>query len=56
MSLADEHTSMMDRLGQSELEDLSLQATFQEIFQPQTEYVIELHLAFIQHSNTNQTT
>ena len=56
MSLADKHTGVMDRLGESELEHLSLKTTFQEIFQLQTKNVIELHLGFIKYSNTDQST
>lgn len=56
MSLADEDAGMMDGLSQSKLEYLSLETTFQEIFDFQTQHVIELHAGFIQHSNTDQTT
>ena len=56
MSLTDQNTGMMDRLGQSKFEDLSLETTFQEIFDSQTQNVIELHAGFIQYSDTDQTT
>lgn len=56
MSLADKHTSMMNALGQSQLEHLGLQTTLQEVLQTQTQHVIKLHLALLQHSNTHQTT
>ncbi len=56
MSLADEHPRVVDGLSESELEDLGLQTSLQEILQPQAQHVIELHLALIQHSDTHQTT
>lgn len=46
----------MDGLGQSQFEDLSLQTTLEEILDLQTENVIELHAAFVQHSDSDQTT
>jgi hypothetical protein len=56
VALTDQDASMMVRLGQSELEDLSLQTTLQEIFDLKTQNVIELHAGFVQHSDTNETT
>lgn len=56
MSLTDQDTGVVDRLGQAELEDLSLQSSFQEIFNLETETVIELGLGLIKHTDTNQTT
>lgn len=56
MSLTDEDASMMDGLGQSQFEDLGLQTTLEEIFDLQTENVIELHATFVQHSDADQTT
>merc|ERR550532_2689841 len=56
MSLPNEHTSMMDALGQPELEHLGLETTFHEILNTKTQHVIELHLAFIEYSNTYKTT
>lgn len=53
--LTDEHTSMVDALGQAKLEDLSLQPPLQEVFHFQAQNVIELHLALIQHTNAHQT-
>nr|ASL05014.1 hypothetical protein [Nilaparvata lugens] len=56
MSLSDEDTGVMDGLGQTEFVHLSLETTFKEIFNFQTQHVIELHSSFVQHSNTHQTT
>ena len=56
MSLADQHSCMMDALGQSQFEDLGLQAALQEILEAQTQHVIKLHLALIQYAHANQTT
>lgn len=53
--LADKDTGMMDALGKAELEDLSLQPPLQEILNLQTQNVIELHLALIQHTNPHET-
>jgi hypothetical protein len=56
VTLADEDTSVMDRLGKTELEDLGLETTLQEIFNFETQDVIELHTGLIEHTNTNKTT
>lgn len=56
MSLADEDTSMVNGFGESKLEDLGLQAPFQEVLNLEAEHVIELHAAFVQDSNADQTT
>jgi len=56
VSLADEDTGMMDGLGESELENLGLETAFQEILDLEAEHIIELHAAFIQHSDTDETT
>lgn len=53
--LADEDTGMVDALGESKLEDLCLQPPLQEIFNLQTQDVIELHLTLVQHANPHQT-
>lgn len=55
MPLADKDTGMMDALGKAKLEDLSLQPPLQEILNLQTQDVIELHLALIQHTNPHET-
>jgi hypothetical protein len=56
VALTNENAGMMDRLGKTQFEHLSLQAALQEIFNLQTEDVIELHPTFIQHANPHQTT
>merc|ERR1712212_500427 len=56
VTLADQNASVVDRLGKSELEDLSLQTTFQKIFNTKTQNVIQLHFGLVQHANTHQTT
>jgi len=56
MSLPDEDTSVMDRLGESQFEDLSLKSSFQEIFRPETQNVIELHFALLKHTDTDEST
>lgn len=55
VSLADKNTGMVNALGKSELEDLSLQPPLQEILNLQTQDVIELHLTLIQHTDPHQT-
>lgn len=54
MPLADENTGMVDALGQAQLKDLSLQPPLQEVLHLQAQNVIQLHLALIQHTNTDQ--
>lgn len=56
MPLSNKDAGMMDGLGETSLEDLCLQPTLQEVLNLQTEYIIELHLFLIQHSNPHQTT
>lgn len=54
VTLADQHTGMVDGLGQAQLEDLGLQAPLQEILNLQAQDVIQLHLALVQHPNADQ--
>jgi len=56
VSLLDEDSSVMDGLGESELEDLGLETPLQEIFDLETEDEIELHAALVQDSDTDQAT
>lgn len=56
VTLTDQHTSVMEGLGESQLEDLGLQATLQEVLDLQAEHVIELHAGLVQHSDADQTT
>jgi hypothetical protein len=55
VTLTDEDTSVVDGLGKTELEDLSLETTLQEIFDLKTQDVIELHTGLVEHTNTNKT-
>ena len=54
MTLADEHTGMVNRFGQAQLKDLGLQPPLQEILNLQSQDVIQLHLALVQHPNANK--
>jgi len=56
MPLANKHTSMMDRFGQTQFEHLSLQASLQKVLDFQTQNVIELHMGLIQHTDPYETT
>jgi hypothetical protein len=56
VTLANENTSVVDGLGKTELEDLSLETTFQEILNLKTQDVIELHAGLIEHTNADKTT
>jgi len=56
VALADQHAGVMDRLGQTELEDLSLEPALKEIFDAETQNVIEFHFGLVQDSDTHQTT
>lgn len=47
---------MVDALGQTQLEDLGLQPSLQEVFQLETEHVVELHAGLVQNSDTHQPT
>merc|ERR1712189_103359 len=55
VALLDQHTGVMDRLGESKLEDLGLEATLQEVLDLETEDVIELHLILGQDTDADQT-
>ena len=56
VTLANKNASVVDGLGQTQFEDLGLEATLQEIFNLQAEHVIELHAALLKHADTDQTT
>lgn len=47
---------MVDALSQTKLEHLRLKTPLQEIFNSQTQHVIELHPALIEHANSHETT
>lgn len=48
MLLSNKHTSMVDRLGHSRLEYKGLQPAFKEVFNSQSQDIIELVLALVQ--------
>merc|ERR1719315_19560 len=55
VSLSDENSGVVDGLGEPQLEHLSLQTTLQKVLNLQTEDIIQLHLALVQHSDPHQT-
>jgi hypothetical protein len=56
VTLADQDTGVVDRLGKTELVDTGLETTLQEILNLQGQDVIELHAGLVEHTDTNQTT
>ena len=54
--LADENTSVVNGLGQAALEDLSLEATLQEVLDLQGQHVIQTHAGLVEHTDANETT
>lgn len=54
MSLTDQNTSMVNTLGQSALEDLSLQSALQEILNLERQHVIETHTRLIEHTDSDK--
>ena len=55
VSLADQNTSVVNRLGKTELVDASLQTALQEILHLQSQHVIELHSGLVEDTNTDET-
>ena len=55
VALADENTSVVDRLGEAELVDAGLQAALQEILDLEGKHVIELHAGLVEDTDTDQT-
>ena len=51
--VTDENASVVDGLGETELEHLRLKATFKEVLNFQAEHVIQLHFVLSQHSNSH---
>ena len=47
---------MVDGLGQTALEDLSLETTLQEVLNLEGQHVIETHTGLVEHTNANETT
>jgi hypothetical protein len=54
MSLSDEDTRMMDAFRQPTLKYLRLQPSFQEIFDFQSQYIIETHSRFVEHTDAHK--
>jgi hypothetical protein len=55
MSLTDKNAGMMNGLRKAKLVNASLQTTFQEIFDLQSQDVIKLHARFVEDANANET-
>lgn len=55
MPLPDQDTGVVDGLGQSALEHLSLQPALQEIFDFEGKHVIETHTALVEHTDAHET-
>mmetsp|Transcript_51844 Transcript_51844/g.130222 ORF Transcript_51844/g.130222 Transcript_51844/m.130222 type:complete len:224 (+) Transcript_51844:1286-1957(+) len=53
VALADEHTGVVDGLGQAQLEHLGLQPTLHELGSRQTQHVIQLLLTLIEESHSH---
>jgi hypothetical protein len=56
VTLTDQDASVMDGLGKTQLEDLGLETTLQEILNLETQDVIKLHVGFIKDTDTHKTT
>jgi hypothetical protein len=46
---------MVDRFGEAQFENLSLQSPFQEIFDFESEYIIQFHAGFVEHTDSDET-
>jgi hypothetical protein len=55
VALLDQDTSVVDRLGKTQLVDTGLQTALQEILNLQGQDVIELHAGLVEHTDTDQT-
>lgn len=45
---------MVDRLGETQLEDLGLKPALQEIFNLESQHVIKTHAGLVKHTNTDK--
>lgn len=54
VSLVDQHSGVVDRSGQTQLEHLGLQSSLQKVLGLQGQHVIQLHLVLGQHTNLHQ--
>jgi hypothetical protein len=55
VALADEDTSVVDRLGETELVDAGLETALQEVLNLQGQDVIELHAGLVEDTDTDET-
>ena len=53
--LSDEDSGVVNGFGETQFEDLRLEATLEEVFDGKTQNVIELHLRFVQNTDAHQT-
>ena len=56
VSLLDQDSGVVDRLGETELVDTGLKTSFQEIFDTEGQHVIKLHAGFVEDANSDETT
>lgn len=54
VALLDEDTSVVDRLGEAELVDESLETALQEILSLEGKDVIELHAGLVEHTDADE--
>lgn len=54
VSLSDEDSGVVDRLGESELEDLGLQPSLQEVLGLEGQDVVESHSRVVEHTDSHQ--
>ena len=54
VTLADEDTRVVDRLGETQFEDLGLKSALQEIFNLESQHVIKTHAGLVKHTNTDK--
>jgi nucleoside-triphosphatase THEP1 len=55
VALADQDTSVVDRLGKTELVDAGLETALQEVLDLEGQDVIELHAGLVQDTDTHET-
>ena len=56
MPLTDQYTGVVDRFGEAQFEDLSLQSSLQEILDLERKYVIQFHARLVKDTDTHETT
>lgn len=55
VALDDQDTGVVDRLGETALEDLGLETTLKEVLDLEGEHVIETHAGLVEHTNAHKT-